>query len=129
MTSTRAPYQPAFQSTAPAGASASPCPAWNGDRIRALGTVTDVPTAAQIFRLSRSTAYDLVSTGDFPVPVLRFGRRYRIPVAAILDALHLPHEAPAVHDLTGSSSHASIVHTKSTGPDAQHAAPDRWEHR
>jgi hypothetical protein len=63
---------------------------WTADQIRALGTVTDIPTAAAIFGLSRSAAYDLARTGRFPVPVLRFGTRYRIPVPAILIALHLP---------------------------------------
>ena len=64
--------------------------AWTADRIRALGTVTTVPIAASIFGLSRSVAYDLVRTGQFPVAVLRFGSRYRIPVPAILAALHMP---------------------------------------
>jgi predicted DNA-binding transcriptional regulator AlpA len=73
-----------------AGAGSSPTVAWSADRIRALGTVTDVPTAAAIFGISRSVAYDLVKAGAFPVPVLRFGTRYRIPVAAILAALHMP---------------------------------------
>jgi Helix-turn-helix domain len=67
---------------------------WTAERIRALGTVTTVPVAAAIFGLSRSVAYDLVKTNQFPVPVLRFGHRYRIPVAAILTALHLPHSGP-----------------------------------
>jgi predicted DNA-binding transcriptional regulator AlpA len=67
---------------------------WTAERIRALGPVTDVPTAAAIFGLSRSVAYDLARTGDLPVPVLRFGGRYRIPVAAILTALHMPLEPP-----------------------------------
>jgi hypothetical protein len=100
---------------------------WTAGRIRALGTVTDVPTAAAIFGLSRSVAYDLVKTGAFPVPVLRFGARYRIPVAAILTALHMPHDPPPTGgDLTGPAVHASIVHTKSTGPGA---APRPPEHR
>src|SRR5690242_3748746 len=105
--------------TAPGGS--SPTAAWSADRIQALGTVTDVPTAAAIFGVSRSVAYDLVKAGTFPVPVLRFGSRYRIPVAAILAALHIP-PTPApddLHpgaDLTSVHSHGSIVHRKSTGP-------------
>ncbi|WP_250002094.1 AlpA family transcriptional regulator [Actinoplanes sp. M2I2] len=63
---------------------------WTAEQIRALGPVTDIPTAAHIFGLSRATAYDLVKRNKFPIPVLRFGGRYRIPVAAILQALHLP---------------------------------------
>nr|WP_091286490.1 helix-turn-helix domain-containing protein [Micromonospora haikouensis] len=65
-------------------------PVWTADRIRALGTVTDLTTAAAIFGLSHATAYDLAKRGQFPVAVLRFGSRFRIPVAAILHALHLP---------------------------------------
>lgn len=63
---------------------------WTAERIRALGTVTDLTTAASIFGLSRATAYELAKRHQFPVAVLHFGRRYRIPVAAILHALHLP---------------------------------------
>jgi hypothetical protein len=67
--------------------------AWTAERIRALGPVTTVPVAAAIFGLSRSVAYELIRTDGFPVPVLRFGTRYRVPVAAILTALHMPHDA------------------------------------
>jgi hypothetical protein len=68
----------------------SPTAAWTADRIRALGTVTTVPIAAEIFGLSRSVAYELIHADGFPVPVLRFGSRYRVPVRAILAALHMP---------------------------------------
>ena len=69
---------------------AQPASAWTPQRIRGLGLVTDVATAAQIFGLSRAAGYDLVKRDQFPVSVLRFGSRYRVPVAAILQALHLP---------------------------------------
>jgi predicted DNA-binding transcriptional regulator AlpA len=65
---------------------------WTPTRIRALGPVTDVPTAAAIFGIGRSTAYELLKVGAFPVPVISIGSRYRVPVAAILTALHLPAE-------------------------------------
>jgi excisionase family DNA binding protein len=65
---------------------------WTPARIRALGPVTDVPTAAAIFGIGRSTAYDLLKAGEFPIPVIQIGSRYRVPVAAILAALHLPAE-------------------------------------
>ena len=64
--------------------------AWTEQRIRALGLVTDIATTAEIFGLSRAAAYELAKRDRFPVPVLRFGSRYRVPVAAILRALHLP---------------------------------------
>lgn len=63
--------------------------AWTVERIRALGLITDIATAAQIFGLSRAAAYELAKRDQFPVAVLRFGSRYRVPVAAILHALHL----------------------------------------
>jgi len=63
---------------------------WTAPRIRALGAVTDLQTTAAIFGLSRTTAYELAHTDQFPVPVLRFGSRYRVPVHAILTALGLP---------------------------------------
>jgi hypothetical protein len=62
---------------------------WTAERIRALGAVTDLPTAAAIFGLSRTVAYDLAKNGQFLVPVLRAGTRYRVPVAPILAALHI----------------------------------------
>src|ERR1044071_796806 len=63
---------------------------WTAERIRALGAVTDLLTAAAIFGLSRTAAYDLAAHHRFPVPVIRAGHRYRIPVAAILSILHIP---------------------------------------
>ncbi|MEU4557444.1 DNA-binding protein [Actinoplanes sp. NPDC023936] len=72
---------------------------WNEDRIRALGAVTDLPTAARIFGLGRSLAYDLARTDEFPAPVIRAGTRYRVPVAGILTALGIPTD----RDLTPSA--------------------------
>lgn len=60
---------------------------WTMDRIHALGATTDLRTAATIFGLSRNTAYELARRGQFPVPVLRVGARYRVPVPAILTVL------------------------------------------
>ncbi|WBB48485.1 DNA-binding protein [Verrucosispora sp. WMMA2044] len=73
--------------------SASP-PVWTIERIRALGAVTDVATAGQIFGLSRSSAYELARGDRLPVPVLRVGSRYRVSVATILAALGVPSEPP-----------------------------------
>ncbi|GAA0476550.1 hypothetical protein Aca07nite_87130 [Actinoplanes capillaceus] len=61
--------------------------AWTEERIRALGAVTDLVTAGQIFGLGRSFTYNLVRTGQFPAPVLRIGNRYRVPVGGILATL------------------------------------------
>jgi hypothetical protein len=67
---------------------------WTAARIRALGAVTSLPTAAAILGLSRSVAYDLAHRDEFPVPVIRAGTRYRVPVAALLDILRMPIDDP-----------------------------------
>lgn len=63
---------------------------WTPEAIRALGPVTDITTAGQILGLSRSVAYALAADGMFPIAVIRVGSRYRVPVAALLAALHIP---------------------------------------
>jgi hypothetical protein len=60
------------------------------DDLRALPPVLDVPTAGRLLGLGRSAAYDLVLAGMWPTPVLRLGRRLRIPTAPLLALLGLP---------------------------------------
>ncbi|MGX7670393.1 helix-turn-helix domain-containing protein [Plantactinospora sp. DSM 117369] len=60
---------------------------WTVSDVRALGTVTDVVTAASILGIGRTKAYELAQEGHFPVPILRIGRRYIVPVAAITELL------------------------------------------
>jgi hypothetical protein len=62
---------------------------WTAEKIHALGASTDLTTAAQIFGVSLATAYRLVKRNAFPVPVIRAGGHYRVPVAPILAALRL----------------------------------------
>jgi hypothetical protein len=62
--------------------------AWTVEAIRALGMTTDIETAASILGFGRTKAYELAKTGQFPVPTLRIGRRYRVPIPAILHLLH-----------------------------------------
>ncbi|MFF5718524.1 helix-turn-helix transcriptional regulator [Streptomyces buecherae] len=52
-----------------------------------LPTAVNLPTAARAFAVSPSTAYRLVRQGDFPCPVLRVGRQYRVPTTWLLGAL------------------------------------------
>ena len=65
---------------------------WTPEEVRALGVTTDVVTAGRILGLSRNSAYRLARAGTFPVPVLRAGAQYRVPVAGLLTALHLDAE-------------------------------------
>ena len=73
----------------PPAAAADNRPVWTAEQIRGLGAATDLPTAAAIFGLGRTQAYQLAKDGLFPVPVLRIGKLYRIPIAPILALLQI----------------------------------------
>lgn len=60
---------------------------WTPEEVRALGMTTDLETAAAIIGIGRTLAYDLARTGDFPVRVLRLGRRVVVPIADLLTYL------------------------------------------
>jgi hypothetical protein len=60
---------------------------WTIDAIRALGATTDVQTAGAILGIGRTKAYELAREGNFPVPVLRIGRRILVPTPTILTLL------------------------------------------
>lgn len=47
----------------------------------------DVPTAAMVFGVSRSHAYELVIRGEFPAKVIKVGSRYRVITESIIRAL------------------------------------------
>jgi hypothetical protein len=60
---------------------------WTPEAIRQLGMTTDVATAGAILGIGRSKAYELAKTGEFPVAIMRIGRRYLVPTSAILGLL------------------------------------------
>ncbi|MET8045872.1 helix-turn-helix domain-containing protein [Micromonospora sp. NPDC005215] len=60
---------------------------WTIDAVRDLGITTNVETAAAILGIGRTKAYELAKTNEFPVRLLRIGRRYLVPVPAILKLL------------------------------------------
>ena len=57
------------------------------DDLLALPPVVDVPTAAEVLGVGRSSAYELVRTGQWPTPVLRLGRLVRVPSAPLLELI------------------------------------------
>ena len=61
--------------------------AWTPDAVRQLGMTTDVTTAAQILGIGRTLAFDLLKRDQFPVRVLRIGRRVVVPVPDLLRLL------------------------------------------
>lgn len=70
--------------------------AWTPDQIRQLGMTTDLATAADIIGISRTLAYELARSGQFPVRRLRLGRRVVIPTADLLT--YLTREGPPASD-------------------------------
>jgi hypothetical protein len=64
-------------------------PLWSEAQVRALGVTTDLVTAGAVLGIGRTTAHALARANEFPVPVLRVGRRYRVPTAPLLQLLAL----------------------------------------
>ncbi|MDP9427980.1 MAG: helix-turn-helix domain-containing protein [Actinomycetota bacterium] len=60
------------------------------DEVHALPVVVDLPTAARVLGLGRNTAYELVRSGAWPTPLLRFGRLIKVPRSSLLDLLGIP---------------------------------------
>lgn len=60
---------------------------WTEQAVRDLGVTTDVQTAGAVLGIGRSKAYEMAKADQFPVRLLHIGRRYVVPVAAILQLL------------------------------------------
>jgi hypothetical protein len=60
---------------------------WTIDAVRNLGATIDVETAGAILGIGRSKSYELAKADEFPVRVLRIGRRYLVPTTALLALL------------------------------------------
>lgn len=57
------------------------------DEIRAWPATVDVGAAAVAFGISRSHAYELVRTKQFPARTIQMGERLRVVTASIVRAL------------------------------------------
>jgi excisionase family DNA binding protein len=60
---------------------------WTLESVRCLGLTTTVDTAASILGISRTKAYALAKHGEFPIKLVRVGRRYIVPIPPLLDLL------------------------------------------
>ncbi len=58
-------------------------------QLLALPATVDLITAARALSIGRTLAYQLARAGDFPVPVLRLGTRYRVVTSALLAVLSI----------------------------------------
>ena len=63
------------------------------DELLGLPPVIDLPTAADILGVSRTSAYELVRVGAWPTPVVRLGRLIRVPTEPLIELVGLHHEA------------------------------------
>lgn len=59
------------------------------EELRALPVSVDLHTAGRAFGIGRTKAHELARSGEFPCQVLRVGAKYRVPRAAIFEALGL----------------------------------------
>jgi len=84
---------------------------WTPDDVIALGVRTDVPTAGEILAgLCKDEAYRMHKRGEFPVPVVKVGRRYVVPVAPILRLLGIgPPDMDEAEPATGPASVTAIA--------------------
>ena len=54
------------------------------------GPTTDLPTAARALGIGGNLAYELNQRGEFPVRVVKLGRKLRVPVADLMEFLGVP---------------------------------------
>lgn len=60
---------------------------WTTEEVRALPVVVDLVTAGSVLGMGRNAAYEAQRRGEFPVPVLRVGCRYRVVTSHLLRLL------------------------------------------
>lgn len=63
------------------GLTATPARGMTRDELLQLPVSVDIETAGRALGIGRANSYRLAAAGEFPVPVLRIGRRMRIVTA------------------------------------------------
>ncbi|MEU8159514.1 helix-turn-helix transcriptional regulator [Micromonospora parva] len=97
---------------------------WTIERIRALGVTTTLATTASVLGISRSQAYRLAATNQFPVPLIRAGSRIIVPVAALLYLLQ-----PEPNGASGGRLDADAkVSVDAMTPPPADSTRHRWRH-
>jgi excisionase family DNA binding protein len=54
-----------------------------GIDLESLPPTIDLPTAARLLGIGRTAAYELVRNGRWPTPIVRPGRKIRVPSAPV----------------------------------------------
>ncbi|MGX6511275.1 DNA-binding protein [Rhodococcus sp. SJ-2] len=68
---------------------------WSPKSVADLGVRTDMETSNEILGMSRAYGYQLAKEGKYPVPVLKLGRKYVVPVAGLLKVLGIEDDTKA----------------------------------
>ena len=71
----------------------NPGEVWTIDAVRKLPATVDIETAGAVLGIGRSKSYELAKAGEFPVRVLRIGRRYLVPTNLLLKLLGVDDDA------------------------------------
>ncbi|WP_018253869.1 helix-turn-helix transcriptional regulator [Salinispora mooreana] len=100
---------------------------WTIERIRALGVTTTLATTASVLGISRSQAYRLAATDQFPVPLIRAGSRIIVPVAGLLQLLLVGNPA-STDDHPRLDADAKVSVDATTPPPAD-STRRRWRHQ
>ncbi len=70
------------------------------DELLALPPGSDVSTAADVFGVGRSAAYEIIRSGQWPTPIIRIGRHIRIPTLPLHELVGM---APVGRDVARAS--------------------------
>ncbi|MEU1396167.1 hypothetical protein ABZ403_08895 [Micromonospora zamorensis] len=97
---------------------------WTIERIHALGVTTTLATTASVLGISRSQAYRLAATDQFPVPLIRAGSRIIVPVAALLHLLQPEPDATCSGRLDADAKVSVDAMTPPPADPTRH----RWRH-
>lgn len=57
--------------------------------LTSLPPTLDLVDAARLFGIGRTLAYEMVRDGTWPTPIIRAGRKIRVPSAPVLQTLGL----------------------------------------
>ena len=76
-----------------------------------LPAVLDLPRAAAMLGVGRTTAYKLVQQGRCPTPILRIGRLIKVPTKPLLDVLSA-NPAQGVASQAGAPDGAAVGHRR-----------------